>query len=99
MKKAALLSILVVVVQLAVGVIAQAQQPAKVPRIGYIHLNPPEEIAHLTKAFESGFADAARPRNEKRYQRGYCAARYAFRSGKIAAKRAMTACALFEVAS
>jgi ABC-type uncharacterized transport system substrate-binding protein len=31
-----------------------AQQPKKVPRIGYIGLNRPEEIAHLTKAFEDG---------------------------------------------
>ena len=36
MKKAAVPSILVVVVLLAVGVIAEAQQPKKVPRIGYL---------------------------------------------------------------
>jgi putative tryptophan/tyrosine transport system substrate-binding protein len=36
MKKAALLSILVVAVQLAVPVIAEPQQPKKVPRIGYL---------------------------------------------------------------
>ena len=36
MKRAAVPSILVVVVMLAVGVIAEAQQPAKVPRIGYL---------------------------------------------------------------
>jgi hypothetical protein len=36
MKKAVLLSILVVVVQLTVGVIAHAQQPTKVPRIGFL---------------------------------------------------------------
>ena len=36
MKKARVLSILVVVAVLAVGVIAEAQQPKKVPRIGYI---------------------------------------------------------------
>ena len=35
MKKAAVLSILFVVVLLAVGIIADAQQPKKVPRIGY----------------------------------------------------------------
>jgi hypothetical protein len=34
MKRAAVLSILIVVVLLAVGVIAEAQQPKKVPRIG-----------------------------------------------------------------
>ena len=36
MKKAAVPSILVAVVLLAVGVIAEAQQPKKVPRIGYL---------------------------------------------------------------
>ena len=36
MKKAAVLSILVVAVLVAVAVIAEAQQPAKVPRIGYL---------------------------------------------------------------
>ena len=35
MKKAALLLILVVAVKLAVAVLAEAQQPAKIPRIGY----------------------------------------------------------------
>ena len=36
MKKAAVPSILVAVVMLAVAVIAEAQQPKKVPRIGYL---------------------------------------------------------------
>ena len=36
MKKAAVPSILLVVVLLAVAVIAEAQQPTKIPRIGYI---------------------------------------------------------------
>ena len=36
MKKAAVRSILVVVVLLVLGVIAEAQQPKKVPRIGYL---------------------------------------------------------------
>jgi putative tryptophan/tyrosine transport system substrate-binding protein len=36
MKKAAVPSILVVVVLLAVAVIAEAQQPGKIPRIGYL---------------------------------------------------------------
>ena len=36
MKKAAVSSILVAVVLLALGVIAEAQQPKKVPRIGYL---------------------------------------------------------------
>ena len=43
MKKVAVLSILVVVL-LAVGVIAEAQQPKKVPRIGYLSsLDPASE--------------------------------------------------------
>ena len=36
MKRAAVPSILVAVVLLAVGVTADAQQPKKVPRIGYL---------------------------------------------------------------
>ena len=36
MKKAAVRSILVAVVLLALGVTAEAQQPKKVPRIGYL---------------------------------------------------------------
>jgi hypothetical protein len=36
MKKTAALSILVVAVLLSVAVIAVAQQPAKIPRIGYL---------------------------------------------------------------
>ena len=36
MRKAGVLSILVAVVLLAVAVIAEAQQPKKVPRIGYL---------------------------------------------------------------
>src|SRR4249920_1773284 len=38
MKKAGLSSILIAVVLLAVGVIAEAQQPKKVPRIGYLSI-------------------------------------------------------------
>src|SRR4029450_2611114 len=41
MKKAAVPSILVAVVLLALGVIAQAQQPKKVPRIGYLSSQDP----------------------------------------------------------
>jgi len=36
MRKAGVLSTLLVVVLLAVAVIAEAQQPKKVPRIGYL---------------------------------------------------------------
>ena len=46
MKKAAVPSILVAVVLLAVAVIAEAQQPKKVPRIGYLSsLDPARESA------------------------------------------------------
>ena len=36
MKKAGVLAILFIVILLAVGVIAEAQQPKKIPRIGYL---------------------------------------------------------------
>ena len=46
MKKAAVPSILVAVVLLALGVIAEAQQPKKVLRIGYLSaLDPARESA------------------------------------------------------
>jgi hypothetical protein len=46
MKKAAVPTILVAVVLLALGVIAEAQQPKKVPRIGYLSpLDPATESA------------------------------------------------------
>src|SRR5437870_7245368 len=41
MKRAAVPSILVAVVLLALGVIAEAQQPKKVPRIGYLSSGDP----------------------------------------------------------
>ena len=52
MKRAAVSSILVAVVLLAIAVLAQAQQPTKVPRIGYlsgssISANPPWREAFL----------------------------------------------------
>jgi len=49
MKRAAVPSILVVVVLLALGVIAEAQQPKKVPRIGYLAGFDP---AHESARFE-----------------------------------------------
>src|SRR4030095_14520111 len=52
MKRAAVPSILFVVVQLAVAVIVEAQQPKKVPRIGY--------LSALEPASESGRAEAIR---------------------------------------
>jgi putative ABC transport system substrate-binding protein len=54
MKKAALLSILVVVVLLAVGVMAYAQQPTKVPRIGFLTLNSSSTFSAGDEAFRQG---------------------------------------------
>jgi putative tryptophan/tyrosine transport system substrate-binding protein len=52
MKKAAVRSIIVVVVLLVLGVIADAQQPKKVPRIGY--------LSSIDAARDSGRAEAIR---------------------------------------
>ena len=51
MKKAGLLSILIAVVLLALGVIAAAQQPGKVPRIGYLDGSSASGSAVLVEAF------------------------------------------------
>src|SRR5437879_299400 len=55
MKKAVLLSILFVAAQLAVGVIAQAQQPNIVPRIGFLFIGSKDQ-PHLG-AFRQGLRD------------------------------------------
>ena len=48
MKKAAVPSILIAVVLLAVTVIAEAQQPNKIPRIGYLAAgDPASEFARV----------------------------------------------------
>ena len=57
MKRAVVSSILIAVVLLAVGVIAEAQQPKKVPRIGYLTGNFPSAIAARTEAFRQGLRD------------------------------------------
>src|SRR5215471_3134820 len=57
MKKAAVPSILVVVVQLALGVMAEAQQPKKVPRIGYLVASSPSLNPSLREAFRQGLRD------------------------------------------
>ena len=54
MRKAAVTSILVAVVLLAVAVIADAQQPKKVPRIGYVIGSGP---GPLVEAFRQGLRD------------------------------------------
>ena len=50
MKKAGLSSILVAVVMLAVAVIALAQQPKKVPRIGYLSNRDPASESARSEA-------------------------------------------------
>jgi len=57
MRKAGVLSILFVAVLLAVAVIAEAQQPGKIPRIG--HLNAPSlsALAGRTEAFRQGLRE------------------------------------------
>ena len=57
MKKASVLSILVVAVLLADGVIAQAQEPAKIPRIGFLAAIPFSALAARTEAFRQGLRE------------------------------------------
>jgi len=57
MKRAAVPSILVVVVLLAVAVIAEAQQPKKVPRIGYLTGSSLPAISQWTEAFRQGLRE------------------------------------------
>jgi hypothetical protein len=54
MKKAGVLSILVL---LAVAVIAEAQQPKKVPRIGYLGANFPTTNPARIEAFRHGMRE------------------------------------------
>ena len=57
MNKAALLSILVVAVLLTVEVIAQAQQPTRIPRIGYLIAVSPSTSANRIKVFQQGLRE------------------------------------------
>src|SRR6266481_5223284 len=57
MKKAAVPSILVAVVLLALGVIAEAQQPTKIPRIGYLGFGSPSTIPTRIEAFRQGLRE------------------------------------------
>jgi ABC-type uncharacterized transport system substrate-binding protein len=77
MKKAAVSSTLVVVVLLAVAVIAEAQQPKKVPRIGY--------LAAFESAFESTRTEAIRlALRERGYIEGQnIATEYRYTQGKL----------------
>jgi putative ABC transport system substrate-binding protein len=57
MEKAAVLSILVVVVLLAVAVIAEAQEPKKVPRIGYLSALDPARDSARAEAIRLALRD------------------------------------------
>jgi putative ABC transport system substrate-binding protein len=57
MKKAGVLSILLVVVLLVFGVIATAQQPTKVPRIGYLGSLPLSAFVSRIEAFREGLRE------------------------------------------
>jgi putative tryptophan/tyrosine transport system substrate-binding protein len=75
MKKAAVLSILFVVVLLAVAVIAEAQQPKKVPRIGYLSTNDPALESARSEAIrlvlrELGYVEGQNIATEYRYAEG-----------------------------
>jgi putative ABC transport system substrate-binding protein len=75
MKKAAVSSILVVVVLLAVAVIAEAQQPKKVPQIGYLSSSDParestrSEVIRLALR-ELGYIEGQNIATEYRYAEG-----------------------------
>jgi ABC-type uncharacterized transport system substrate-binding protein len=57
MKKAGLSSILIAVVLLAVAVIAEAQQPTKVPRIAYLTVAPLSANVARVEAFREGLRE------------------------------------------
>jgi putative ABC transport system substrate-binding protein len=57
MKKAAVPSILLAVILLAVAVIAEAQQPTKVPRIGFLANGSPSSDAARIEAFRQGLRE------------------------------------------
>jgi hypothetical protein len=56
-KRAAVLSIFVTVVLLGIEVIAEAQQPKKVPRIGYLSGGSPSSESPMREAFRQGLRD------------------------------------------
>ena len=57
MKKAAVPSILIAVILLAVAVIAEAQQPKKIPRIGYLTGCSPSTKSARIEAFRQGLRE------------------------------------------
>jgi hypothetical protein len=60
-RKAGVLSILFVVVLLAVVVIAEAQQPKKIPRIGYLSNGDPASDSTRSEAIRLALRERARP--------------------------------------
>jgi putative tryptophan/tyrosine transport system substrate-binding protein len=75
MKRAAVPSILVAVVLLVLGVIAEAQQPAKIPRIGYLTGATPDGQSARIEPFrqglrELGYVEAKNIFIEYRYAEG-----------------------------
>jgi hypothetical protein len=57
MKRAGVLSILFVLVLLALGVIAEAQQPTKVPGIGYLSLLEPARESTRSEAIRQALRE------------------------------------------
>src|SRR6202795_3524766 len=57
MNKAGLSSILMAVALVAIGVIAESQQPTKVPRIGYLGFGSPSAVAARSEAFRQGLRE------------------------------------------
>jgi putative tryptophan/tyrosine transport system substrate-binding protein len=57
MKRATVPSILIAVVLLAVGVLAEAQQPKKVPRVGFLATVSPSTISDRVEAFRQGLRE------------------------------------------
>ena len=73
MKKAAVQSILVALVMFALGVTAEAQQPKKVPRIGFLSLGLgilPSEEAFRQRLRKLGYIEGQNIVVEYRYLRG-----------------------------
>ena len=75
MKRAAVPSILVAMVLLALGVIAEAQQPKKVPRIGYLSVVDPATDSTRAEAIrlalrELGYIEGQNIAIEYRYAEG-----------------------------
>ena len=57
MKKAAVPSILVALLLLAFGVMVEAQQPKKVPRIGYLAAATSDGLQSRTESFRQGLRE------------------------------------------